>query len=272
MRAVHLRAGATPAFLGLPCKAGSLAPCTSLHQGEAGHPHTPSGLHVQVADPHTGCQLFFWLRSLCSLGKLTESSPWGPSHHGPGLRVPEPAQHPGEALLAGSLPPAGCCQAGLQALESRGTSPCLQDPSRSSAAAAVGLSRTMQDVWRWPATGRSAWERGCPPRGSACAWDRPHRHFTIRPFAALECLEKAAQIFHPLATGMGPSSRAAPSPPNTCVGSGSAPVRGVGSCAWASGCWEGSGIGLGPAGVTVAVGALHRILGGKEGGFGQQSP
>ncbi|XP_029884974.1 uncharacterized protein LOC115347585 isoform X3 [Aquila chrysaetos chrysaetos] len=55
----------------------------------------------------------------------------------------------------------------------------------------------MQDVWRRPATGRSAWERSCPPRGSACAREGPHRRFAVRPFAALGRLERAAQIFHP---------------------------------------------------------------------------
>lgn len=54
----------------------------------------------------------------------------------------------------------------------------------------------MQDVWRRPATGRSAWERSCLPRGSACTQEGPHRHFAVQPFAALGRLERAAQIFH----------------------------------------------------------------------------
>lgn len=216
---------------------------------------------MRVANPHAGCQLFFWLRSLCRSGKLAEGSPWGPSHHGPGLRVPEPAQHPGKALLTGSLPPAGCCQ---ESLQSGGTSPCLRDPSRSSAAAAAGLSRTMQAVWRWPATGRSAWERSCPPRGSACAGQTTQT--LHRPaLCSLGVPGKSSTDFPSTHHWDGsPLQGCSVTPKNLC-GEWFSPCQGVEAAVLGLlGAGRGQALVYGLRGVTIAVGALHRTLGGNK--------
>lgn len=215
----------------------SMPPSTPPSTGEsAGLPSTPSGLCVREAKPCPGCQRFFWHRSLWNSGKLAESFLQQPSHHRPRLCVPEPAQYPGGPLLAGSLPPAGCSREGQQAFARRRTPPCVQDPSRSLAAAAVKLSRAMQDVWRWPATGGSVWEKSClhgalpacgrdhtgallsspsQPRGT---WKEQHS-FSICPWAAF--LLQGCSII-----------------PQNMEGAVQPLAGGWGSCASDAGCWE----------------------------------
>lgn len=105
----------------------------------------------------------------------------------------------------------------------------------------------MQDVWRRPATGRSAWERSCPPRGSDCVREGPHRCFAVRPFTASGHLERAAQIFHPPPGWVHPPGLLHRYPKQ--AGRRCSPWKwGWRSCACAAECWGGSTIGLGPEG------------------------
>lgn len=130
----------------------------------------------------------------------------------------------------------------------------------------------MQDVWRRPATGRSVWERSCPPRGSACAGGTTQMLRRPQGLLSLGAPGKSSTDF--------PSTPAWVPPPGLLhlppkqAGLHRSPWKwGWRSCACAAGCWWGLSIGLGPEGGSLWPRELSMGLqGGGTEDLARQTP